>query len=139
MGDAPFIHAKLKIETQSGPVILDVEVAGTEQERERGLNFRRTLRENQGMIFLFERAQEITMWMKNTYIPLDMVFIGDDWRIVHVAANAKPLSADVISSVHPASRVLEIAGGQARKLALGIGDRVSLKQKSAPQRQGRLT
>ena len=66
--------------------------------------------------------------MKNTYIPLDMVFIGEDWRIVHIARDAEPLSTDHISSVQPASRVLEIAGGQAQKLGLKPGDAVSLKQ-----------
>ena len=128
MGDEVFKHANLKIETQSGPVLLDVEVAGNEAERQHGLMFRRHLPENQGMIFLFDREREITMWMKNTYIPLDMVFIGDDWRVVHIARDAEPLSTDVISSVQPASRVLEIAGGQASKLGLKTGDAVSLQR-----------
>src|SRR5208282_1631156 len=100
---------------------LDVEVAGTEQKREHGLMFRRNLPENAGMIFLFEDEHEITMWMKNTYIPLDMVFIGDDWRIEHIARDTEPLSTDIIPSVHPASRVLEIGGGQAAKLGLAPG------------------
>ncbi|MGO9173068.1 MAG: DUF192 domain-containing protein [Rhodomicrobium sp.] len=128
LGDEVFKHANLKIETQSGPVLLDVEVAGNETQRQHGLMFRRQLPENRGMIFLFDHAQEITMWMKNTYIPLDMVFIGDDWRVVHIARDAEPLSTDVISSVYPASRVLEIAGGQAGKLGLKTGDAVSLQR-----------
>jgi hypothetical protein len=128
LGDEVFKHASLKIETQNGPVLLDVEVAGNEAERRHGLMFRRHLPENHGMIFLFDREREITMWMKNTYIPLDMVFIGDDWRVVHIARDAEPLSTDVISSVHPASRVLEIAGGQASKLGLKTGDAVSLQR-----------
>jgi uncharacterized protein len=127
-GEALFKHASLKIETKKGPVVLDVEVAGTELQREHGLMFRRALPENQGMIFLFGGEQEISMWMKNTYIPLDMVFIGGDWRIVHIAHDAEPLSTDIIPSVHPAARVLEIAGGQAQKLGLAAGDLVSLKQ-----------
>jgi len=127
-GDGVFKHANLKIETQSGPVLLDVEVAGNETQRQHGLMFRRQLPENGGMIFLFDHAQEITMWMKNTYIPLDMVFIGDDWRVVHIARDAEPLSTGVISSVYPASRVLEIAGGQAGKLGLKNGDAVSLQR-----------
>src|SRR5271157_1334577 len=75
-GDDAFKHASLKIETKSGPVLLDVEVADDEKQREHGLMFRRSLPGNGGMIFLFEGEQTITMWMKNTYIPLDMVFIG---------------------------------------------------------------
>jgi hypothetical protein len=127
-GDALFKHASLSIETKSGPIALNVEVADTEPQRERGLMFRRKLGTDQGMIFLFDGEQDITMWMKNTYISLDMVFIGDDWRIVHIAEDAEPLSTDIIPSMHPASRVLEIAGGQAKKLGLAPGDLVTLKQ-----------
>jgi uncharacterized membrane protein (UPF0127 family) len=126
--DMLFKRGHLKIETQHGPVMLDVEIADTEPKREQGLMFRQHLAANQGMLFLFDSEQEITMWMKNTYIPLDMVFIGRDWRIVNIAQNAEPLSTDIISSVQPASRVLEIAGGQAEKLGLKTGDRVTFQQ-----------
>jgi uncharacterized protein len=123
-----FKHASLKIETKNGPVTLDVEVADTDSKREHGLMFRRSLPQTGGMIFLFNDEHTINMWMKNTYIPLDMVFIGDDWRIKHIAREAEPLSTDIIPSAHPASRVLEIAGGQAAKLGLAPGDALSLKQ-----------
>jgi hypothetical protein len=127
-GDALFKHANLKIETGSGPAVLDVEVADTDPKREQGLMFRRVLAANHGMIFLFEGEQEITMWMKNTYISLDMVFISADWRISHIARNAEPQSTEIISSVQPASRVLEIAGGEADRLGLKPGDLVSLQR-----------
>jgi uncharacterized protein len=126
-GDSLFNRARLKIETKSGPVLLNVEVADTDRKREQGLMFRRAVPEREGMIFLFDDEREITMWMKNTYVPLDMVFIGDDWRIVHIAHNAEPFSTDVISSSRPASRVLEIAAGQAKKLGIAIGDGASLQ------------
>lgn len=128
LADAVFKHASLNIQTKKGPVTLDVEVADTEPKREHGLMFRRQLPENAGMIFLFGNEQQISMWMKNTYIPLDMVFIGDDWRIVHIAYEAEPLSTDIIPSVHLASRVLEIAGGRAQGLGLAVGDKVSLQR-----------
>ncbi len=127
-GDILFKRANLKIETKNGPVLLNVEVADTEPEREQGLMFRRKLPENQGMIFLFDNEQEITMWMKNTYIALDMVFIGSDWRIVHIAYNAEPFSTDIISSMRAASRVIEIEAGQAKKLGLATGDAVALQR-----------
>ena len=127
-GDALFKPASLKIETKSGPVLLGVEVADTEAKREQGLMFRRSIPDGRGMIFLFDREQEITMWMKNTYIPLDMVFIGSDWRVRHIAYDAEPFSTDIISSVRPASRVLEIGAGQARKLGLAVGDHVQLQK-----------
>ena len=126
-GDGLFRHGSLKIETKSGPVLLDVQVASTEPQREQGRMFRRSLPENAGMIFLFENEQTITMWMKNTYIPLDMGFIRADWRIKHIARDTEPLSTDIIPSVEPASKVLEIAGGQ-RQAGLAPGDAVSLQQ-----------
>jgi uncharacterized protein len=121
-------HASLNVETKAGPVVLDVEVADNEPRRQHGLMFRRSLAEKSGMIFLFDSEHTITMWMKNTYIPLDMVFIGDDWRIKHIARETEPHSTEIISSVQPASRVLEIAGGEAAKLGLAQGDAVVLKQ-----------
>jgi uncharacterized membrane protein (UPF0127 family) len=92
-----------------------------------GLMFRQSLGLRQGMIFLFDGAQRIDMWMKNTYISLDMVFIGSDWRITRIAADAQPFSTDIISSEMPAARVLEIAGGEAAKLGLKPGDRITLR------------
>ncbi len=127
-GEILFKRASLKIETKNGPVLLNVEVADTDPKREQGLMFRRAVAEREGMIFLFEDEREIAMWMKNTYIPLDMVFIGDDWRIVNIAYDAEPFSTDVISSVRPASRVIEIGAGQAKKLGLAVGDAVSLRK-----------
>ena len=127
-GELLFKPASLKIETNNGPVLLNVEVADTERKREQGLMFRRKIPDGQGMIFLFEGEHEITMWMKNTFIPLDMVFIGGDWRIRHIAYEAEPFSTDVISSMRPASRVLEIGAGQAKKLGLAIGDSVVLQK-----------
>ena len=127
-GDVLFKPASLKIETKNGPVLLNVEVADTEAKREQGLMFRRSILDDHGMIFLFDGEHEITMWMKNTYIPLDMVFIGSDWRIRHIAYEAEPFSTDIISSVRPASKVLEIGAGQAKKLGLAVGDSVALQK-----------
>ena len=120
--------ASLKIETKTGPVLLNVEVADTEAKREQGLMFRRSILADQGMIFLFDGEHEITMWMKNTYISLDMVFIGGDWRIRHIVYDAEPFSTDVISSMRAASRVLEIGAGQAKRLGLAVGDIVALQK-----------
>lgn len=122
-----FKRANLKIETEKGAVTLDVEIADTEPKRSQGLMFRRDLGPNRGMLFLFDEDQVITMWMKNTYIPLDMVFIDAGWHITNIARNTEPLSTEIISSEGPASRVLEIAGGQAAKLGLKTGDAVSLQ------------
>lgn len=126
IADMQFKRAALTIQTQQGPVELNVEIADTEPKRERGLMFRRSLAPNSGMIFLFDGPERIQMWMKNTYIPLDMVFIGDDWRISSIARNAEPHSEDIIASEGLASRVLEIGGGQAEALGLHTGDKLTL-------------
>ena len=81
--------------------------------------------EGHGMLFKFEPDQVITMWMHNTYIPLDMIFIKSDGRILRIAENTTPMSDRVISSGAPARGVLEVIAGTARKLGIAPGDRVA--------------
>jgi uncharacterized membrane protein (UPF0127 family) len=119
-----FERSTVTIETQQGSKTLAVEVADTDPKRAQGLMFRRSLPANQGMLFLFDTNDIISMWMKNTYISLDMVFIGADWRIVSIAEKTEPFSLDIVSSAAPAMRVIEIAAGQAAVLGLKPGDRV---------------
>ena len=76
------------------------------------------------MLFDFERDQPVSFWMHNTYIPLDMIFISGDGRIVRIAENAKPMSDDLIPSGAPVRAVLEVNGGVARSLGIAPGDRV---------------
>lgn len=114
----------ITIVTASGPQTLEVEVADTNTSRERGLMFRRAMPQNHGMIFLFGAERTITMWMRNTYLPLDMIFVRADGSIAHIAANTEPFSEDVISSGSPVSVVIEVNGGAAGKLGIKPGDRV---------------
>lgn len=86
--------------------------------------FRRNVPPDSGMIFLYPEAQPLTFWMKNTLVPLDLIFIDSDHRILNVAASAEPLSLDPIASSGPAIAVLEIAGGRAAQLGIKAGDRV---------------
>ena len=86
--------------------------------------FRKSLTPNAGMLFDFGKEQEESFWMKNTLIPLDMLFIKANGRIARIAANAKPLSTDGIPSYEPVRAVLEIAGGRAAELGLKPGDLV---------------
>jgi uncharacterized membrane protein (UPF0127 family) len=113
---------KLEIDTAGGPRILQVEVMHSEQERERGLMFRKYLPKDRGMLFDFPVEEPIMMWMKNTYISLDMVFMDHNGRVVGIARNAEPLSETIIPSGAPAAGVLEINGGEAAALGIKKGD-----------------
>ncbi len=114
----------LVIQTAKGPVRFMVEMATAWPQQERGLMFRKSLAPNAGMLFDFGKEQEESFWMKNTLIPLDMLFIKANGRIARIAANAKPLSTDGIPSYEPVRAVLEIAGGRAAELGLKPGDLV---------------
>jgi uncharacterized membrane protein (UPF0127 family) len=98
-----------------------VEVAASPQQQERGLMFRRSLAPDRGMIFPYQPAQNVAFWMKNTLIPLDMVFIRADGRIARIA-HAEPMNLDPVPSGEPVVGVLEIAGGRAAELGIHEGD-----------------
>jgi uncharacterized protein len=114
----------LEIATKNGVQIFGVEMAVTPEEQARGLMFRRELPEKQGMLFDFQREQPTSFWMKNTYIPLDMIFIRADGRILRIAENTVPLSEALVPSGGPVRAVLEVIGGTAKKLGIAPGDRV---------------
>ena len=114
----------LEIVTKNGVHTFAVEFADTDEERARGLMFRRELPEGQGMLFDFKRDQEVAMWMENTYIPLDMLFIRADGTILRIAENTQPLSRRTITSGGRVRAVLEVIGGTARRLGIAPGDRV---------------
>lgn len=115
----------LEIATATGVHVFSVELANTDEERARGLMFRKELPAGQGMLFDFKRDQEVSMWMQNTYIPLDMIFIRADGRIHRIAENTEPLSTRIISSGGPVRAVLEVIGGTAKRLGIRPGDRVA--------------
>ena len=115
----------LEIVSKTGVHVFSVELAVTDEQRTRGLMERRSLPEGRGMLFKFEPDQVIQMWMHNTYIPLDMIFIRSDGRILRIAENTTPLSDRVISSGAAARGVLEVIAGTARKLGIAPGDRVA--------------
>ena len=114
----------VEIASKTGVHVFTVEIADTEQERERGLMFRKELPPGRGMLFDFHREQQVGFWMKNTLIPLDMIFIDGRGRIVSIEQDAKPMSEDVIMSGGQVRAVLEVDGGTARRLGIAPGDRV---------------
>jgi uncharacterized membrane protein (UPF0127 family) len=115
----------LEIVTKNGVQVFSVEMATTEQEKQTGLMYRKELADGKGMLFDFNPEQEISMWMKNTYVSLDMIFIRADGRILRIAENTEPLSTRIVSSQGPARAVLEVVAGTAQKYGIRPGDRVN--------------
>lgn len=115
----------LEIVTKSGVQVFTVEMATTDEERMKGLMYRKELADGRGMLFDFSPEQNVQMWMKNTFIPLDMIFIRADGRILRIAENTEPQSEKIISSGGLAKGVLEVIAGTARKYGISPGDRVA--------------
>lgn len=109
----------------------EVEIADDNAERSQGLMFREQLAPNAGMLFLYPDEKPRTFWMKNTPLPLDIIFIAADGRVVHVAAEAKPFDESVIQSVAPARAALEIGGGLAAQLGIAPGATVTWPSSAA--------
>lgn len=119
-----FGRSKVVVTTAQGPETFTVEVARSVDQRSLGLMNRPTLAPDRGMLFDFEQVQPVSMWMKNTLISLDMIFIAADGRIVNIAENTKPQSLATINSAGPVLGVLEVAGGTAKRLGIRVGDQV---------------
>ena len=113
------------LETASGPVVFSSEIMRTEAERERGLMFRPYLPEMRGMLFDFGETRPIQMWMKDTLIPLDMIFIRADGIIARITADAEPYSTRILPSGEPIRAVLEINAGLSAKYGIKPGARVT--------------
>jgi uncharacterized protein len=115
----------LSIKTRSGDIYeFNVELAESGEQKSRGLMYRREMGERDGMLFLYRRDQVVTMWMENTFLPLDMLFIEHSGRIARIQANTVPQSREVISSRKRVRAVLELNAGTARKLGISVGDKV---------------
>jgi uncharacterized membrane protein (UPF0127 family) len=103
----------------------DIEIAETPDEMKIGLMYRDSLSSNQAMLFIYEKPDVLSFWMKNTYLPLDIVFIGQDSTIVSIGENTTPFSEQSLESKGPAQFVLEINAGIASSLGFKIGDKLS--------------
>ena len=119
-----FDRSKLEVVSGSGRHAFTVETARTPEQLSQGLMFRPKLAGDAGMLFDFGRIQPVSMWMKNTLIPLDMLFLAADGRVVHVAEYAVPGSLEPLGPKEPVRAVLEVNAGTARKLGIRPGDRV---------------
>ncbi len=119
-------QSEVEAVTRTGTHRFKVWIAADDRSRAQGLMHVRELPPDQGMLFLFERPQPLGFWMKDTWLSLDLVFIGPDGAVLNVAADARPLSLEPIESDGPAIAVLEVLAGTARKIDLRPGDRIAL-------------
>lgn len=125
--DRVFQRSTLQIATPDARVHrFRIWIADDDARRARGLMFVKQLEDDQGMLFIYPSERIISMWMKNTYIPLDMVFFEASGKIVHVVSNTEPMSLESIESKYPASAVLELKAGTAARLKIAPGARVIL-------------
>jgi uncharacterized membrane protein (UPF0127 family) len=116
----------IEIVSSSGVHAFSVELVTADEERSRGLMFRKELPEGHGMLFDFQHdTPGVSFWMHNTYISLDMIFIRGDGHILRIAENAEPMSDSLIPAGGPVRAVLEVIAGTARKLGIAPGDRVT--------------
>lgn len=114
----------LSITTASGAHKFNVDVMRSQPDLEKGLMFRKSIPADYGMLFDFQHEQTIMMWMKNTFIPLDMFFMDKTGRVVGIIANAEPMSEKILTVSAPTDAVLEVRGGTAARIGLKVGDKV---------------
>jgi len=123
-----FADDTLIIQTQTHAKEYNIELAISETEQQYGLMYRKELAKNSGMLFIATPPRAIKMWMKNTLIPLDMLFVDNSGKIIYIAHHAMPNSLDIINAGEVKSKaVLEIAGGEAEKQNIQIGDKIIYK------------
>jgi len=123
-GEPTYPRSSLVIATAGRDLKFEVELALDDEHRSHGLMFRKKLGPYEGMLFDFFQEMPVAFWMKNTLIPLDIIYIGTDGRIVAIAADARPMDRTPLYSKGPAIGVLEIGGGLAAKLGIRAGDQV---------------
>jgi uncharacterized membrane protein (UPF0127 family) len=127
-----FARGEVSIERQGGRDTFRVWLARTPVEQQQGLMWIRQLPRDQGMLFLLDPPRPMDMWMKNTYISLDMVFFNADGRITRIHARAEPQSENIISSGGEVAGVLELLAGEAERRGIRVGDRILLPRLRTP-------
>jgi hypothetical protein len=120
-----FATSELTVETAGGPHKFSIELALTDAQMEQGLMWRPVMPADHGMLFDFRAPTPVTMWMKNTLIPLDMLFLDPTGRIVDIHEHAVPHSTDIIAAKTPVRYVVELNGGTVARLGIKLGDLVA--------------
>lgn len=108
-------------------IIIDIEVANDDNKKKQGLMYRHSIKERQGMLFIFEKAKPLSMWMKNTFIPLDIIFVNENYAIETIQENAEPLSKNPILSHKNVLYVVEVVAGFCDKYKVKEGDTINFK------------
>jgi uncharacterized membrane protein (UPF0127 family) len=121
---ASFPQSRLTLRSSASEQEFQIWIASTQQQQMQGLMFVRDLPPDRGMLFVEERPRIATMWMKNTYIALDMLFIDTRGKVVRILPMTKPFSLDILSSLTPVKAVLELRGGEATRRNIRVGDTV---------------
>jgi uncharacterized membrane protein (UPF0127 family) len=124
LGGAAEATGTLVFQTDSGPHRFNIELATTDEQRRLGLMYRRHLADDGGMLFLYDTAKPVSMWMKNTFMPLDMIFITADGKVQRIEEHTEPFSLAPISSDGAVRGVLEVKAGTAKTIGLKPGDEV---------------
>jgi uncharacterized membrane protein (UPF0127 family) len=120
-----FSTSELTIQTAAGPQKFSIELALTDAQMEQGLMFRRSMAPDAGMLFDFKQPTNVAMWMKNTVIPLDMLFLDTTGKIIDIHERAVPYSTDILASAVPARYVIELNGGTVARLGIKLGNQVT--------------
>lgn len=121
-----FDREPLVVQTASGKVLnFTVEIASTDEQRQYGLMYRKQMPEDAGMLFDFGQSRRVTMWMENTILPLDMLFIDSKGVVRHIQENAVPYSEDIIDSMGAVKYVVELNAGVVKKLGIKVGDKAA--------------
>jgi uncharacterized protein len=129
-----FPQSTVSIHTAAGHVLnFRIWTADRPNRQEQGLMFVREMDDHAGMLFVFPASRQIAMWMKNTYISLDMLFLDSQGRIDYIAARTKPLTLDLIQAPRPVTAVLELKGGITERLGIHIGDTVLAQDPGRPK------
>ncbi|MBL4601334.1 MAG: DUF192 domain-containing protein [Emcibacteraceae bacterium] len=119
-----FPQGELSIKTTTHSYDFEIELALDDSHRQYGLMFRDSLAEMSGMLFVYDRKRNLSMWMKNTFIPLDIIFIDNQGKIINIAKSTQPRSLSIIRSKKAAKAVLELNGGLTDKLEIAVGDEI---------------
>ena len=122
--EAPLAQGRLEIRTAKASHGFSIEIVDTEEKRAEGLMFRTEMAADHGMLFDFRREQPVAFWMKNTYLPLDMIFVKADGRILSIAENTTPMSEALVPSRGAVRFVFEVVAGTSKRLGIAPGDRM---------------